>query len=216
MTRTPKRLNPQIELIKTRLREFLREPGALFWVFVFPLLMAFGLGIAFRSKPAERPRVAVVAQQPNPLSLALLSSKRVVAEVKDEASALRDLARAKTDVVVKFDAAGPTYVFDATQDKGPAARLLVDDIVERAAGRTDRVAIKEITSSEPGSRYIDFPVTWPHRHEPDGHQHVGRWLQLGHGAQAPFVASLRRHTHAPAAVSNGLFLCAKPVSDSRD
>jgi ABC-2 type transport system permease protein len=156
VTRTTKRLNPQIELIKTRLREFVREPGALFWVFVFPLLMAFGLGIAFRSKPAERPRVAVVAPQPNPLSLALLSSKRVMAEVKDEAGALRDLARAKTDVIVKFDAAGPTYIFDATQDKGPVARLLVDDIIERAAGRTDRVPIKEITSSEPGSRYIDF------------------------------------------------------------
>ena len=150
------RLNPQIELIKMRLREFVREPGVLFWVFAFPLLMAFGLGIAFRSKPPERPRVAVVAAQSNPLSRSLISNPRIIAEIKDEASARRDLARAKTDVIVKFDAKGPTYIFDSTQDKGPAARLLVDDIIERAAGRRDPVASKEINSSEPGSRYIDF------------------------------------------------------------
>ncbi len=156
MTQSAARLNPQIELIKMRLREFVREPGVLFWVFAFPLLMAFGLGIAFRSKPPERPRVAVVAAQPTHLSQSLLSSQRVLAELKDEANARRDLARAKTDVIVRFDAPGPTYIFDSTQEKGPAARLLVDDILERAAGRRDPIASKEITSSEPGSRYIDF------------------------------------------------------------
>ena len=156
MSQPPMRLNPQIELIKMRLREFVREPGVLFWVFAFPLLMAFGLGIAFRSKPPERPRVAVVAPQSTPLSQSLLSSQRVIAEIKDEPSARRDLARAKTDVIVKFDAAGPTYIYDKTQDKGPVARLLVDDIIERAAGRRDPIAGKEVTSSEPGSRYIDF------------------------------------------------------------
>lgn len=156
MTNLARRPNPQLELIKMRLREFVREPGILFWVFAFPLLMAFGLGIAFRSKPPERPRVAVVAKSPTALSQSLLSSQRVMAELKDEASARRDLARAKTDVIVKFDAAGPTYIFDATQEKGPAARLLVDDVIERAAGRRDPIATHEINSSEPGSRYIDF------------------------------------------------------------
>ncbi len=150
------RLNPQLELVKMRLREFVREPGVLFWVFAFPLLMAFGLGIAFRSKPPERPRVAVVTEHTTPLSQALLSSPRVMAEVKDEASARRDLARAKTDVIVRFDSTGPTYIFDGTQEKGPSARMLVDDVLERAAGRRDPIVSKEITSSEPGSRYIDF------------------------------------------------------------
>ncbi len=150
------RLNPQLELVKMRLREFVREPGILFWVFAFPLLMAFGLGIAFRSKPPERPRVAVVKGHTTSLSQAILSSPRVMAELKDEATARRDLARAKTDVIVRFDSTGPTYIFDGTQEKGPSARLLVDDILERAAGRRDPIVSKEITSSEPGSRYIDF------------------------------------------------------------
>lgn len=148
--------NPQLELIKMRLREFVREPGILFWVFAFPLLMAFGLGVAFRSKPPERPRVSVVTESRGPLSGALLASKRIAAELADEASARRDLARAKTDVIVKLDPSGPIYIFDATQEKGSAARLLVDDIIQRAAGRKDALTPREVTSSEPGSRYIDF------------------------------------------------------------
>ncbi len=37
-----------------RVLEFVREPEAVFWVFVFPVLLAFALGIAFRNKPAEQ------------------------------------------------------------------------------------------------------------------------------------------------------------------
>ena len=41
--------------------ELKREPEVVFWVFVFPLLLALGLGIAFRNKPADAVRVAIVA-----------------------------------------------------------------------------------------------------------------------------------------------------------
>ena len=37
-----------------------REPEVIFWVFVFPILLALGLGIAFRNKPADMSRVVVV------------------------------------------------------------------------------------------------------------------------------------------------------------
>jgi ABC-type multidrug transport system permease subunit len=150
------RLNPQLELTKMRLREFLREPGILFWVFAFPLLMAFGLGVAFRSKPAEKPHVAVVRGGNQPLTEALLRSPRLASEVKDEAEARRDLARSKIDVIVKFDHGNPSYIFDSTQEKGPTARLVVDDVLQRAAGRADPLPVREVTASAPGSRYIDF------------------------------------------------------------
>ena len=53
-----------VELTLVRLREFLREPEALFWTFGFPLLLAAGLGIAFRSRPPETVRVGVLASAP--------------------------------------------------------------------------------------------------------------------------------------------------------
>ena len=40
-------------LLMARMLELKREPEVVFWVFVFPLLLAGGLGIAFRNKPAE-------------------------------------------------------------------------------------------------------------------------------------------------------------------
>ena len=47
-------------LLQMRMLELWREPEVIFWVFVFPLLLALGLGIAFRSKPADVTPVAVV------------------------------------------------------------------------------------------------------------------------------------------------------------
>ncbi|NIS01944.1 MAG: ABC transporter permease, partial [Gemmatimonadetes bacterium] len=51
--------HPLLELTRARLMEFIREPEAIFWVFVFPVLLALGLGIAFRNRPAESVQVAV-------------------------------------------------------------------------------------------------------------------------------------------------------------
>ena len=44
-----------IQLSLTKVRGILREPEAIFWVVVFPVLLSVALGIAFRSTPEERP-----------------------------------------------------------------------------------------------------------------------------------------------------------------
>ena len=51
---------PLVELTLVRLREFVREPEAVFWVFVFPILMTCALGLAFRSR-SEPPAVVGIA-----------------------------------------------------------------------------------------------------------------------------------------------------------
>ena len=53
--------HPLVQLTLVRYREFFREPEAVFWVFIFPVLLAAGLGIAFRNRAADRTSVAVVA-----------------------------------------------------------------------------------------------------------------------------------------------------------
>ena len=52
--------HPLLQLILTRLREFYREPEALFWVYGFPLILAIGLGIAFCDRKPEPAPVDVV------------------------------------------------------------------------------------------------------------------------------------------------------------
>src|SRR5580693_3817452 len=48
-------------LLMARMLELKREPEVVFWVFVFPLLLALGLGIAFRNKPADASSVVIVS-----------------------------------------------------------------------------------------------------------------------------------------------------------
>ena len=52
------------QLVTVRFKEYTREPEALFWSFGFPILLAIGLGIAFRSKPADTVHVAVADTGP--------------------------------------------------------------------------------------------------------------------------------------------------------
>ena len=52
--------HPLIQPTLVRYREFFREPEAVFWVFVFPVLLTAGLGLAFRNQAPERTRVAIV------------------------------------------------------------------------------------------------------------------------------------------------------------
>ena len=54
-----RRHHPVVNLVVARLREFLREPEAIFWVYVFPLVLVVALGVAFRNRPVETFRVAV-------------------------------------------------------------------------------------------------------------------------------------------------------------
>src|SRR5918996_6054953 len=54
-------LHPLVELTSMRVREFLREKEAVFWVFIFPVLMTFALGIAFRNTTPEQTPVAIEA-----------------------------------------------------------------------------------------------------------------------------------------------------------
>src|SRR5829696_4896875 len=58
---TSESLHPLVELTMTRVREFLREKEAVFWVFIFPVLMTFALGIAFRNTAPDKTPVAIEA-----------------------------------------------------------------------------------------------------------------------------------------------------------
>ena len=64
-----------------RMKELKREPEVVFWVFGFPLLLALGLGIAFRNKPADVTFVAIV--QGNGAQRCVIPDRALAAEVLD-------------------------------------------------------------------------------------------------------------------------------------
>ena len=150
--------SPLTELTLARLRELIREPEAVFWVFVFPVLLAGILGLAFRSRPPEALPVAVVAGPHGDVRLAALSAQ---AELKPrllgESEARQALARGQVVLTVSADDP-PTYAYDPTQPESRAARLAVDAALQRAAGRADAFTPGHAEVTEPGTRYVDFLV----------------------------------------------------------
>ncbi|SRR5581483_689821 len=147
-----------IELTKARMREFIREPEAVFWVFAFPMVLTLALGFAFRSKPPDRIPVAVVAGPHAAEQMAALAkSPALLPRVMDEAAAAAQLRTGKVSMLIG-GGAEPLYRFDATRPDARTARLEVDDALQRAAGRQDLIKAREERVSEQGSRYIDFLV----------------------------------------------------------
>jgi ABC-2 type transport system permease protein len=149
---------PLTELTLARIRELIREPEAVFWVFVFPIVLAAILGLAFRSRPPEALPVAVVAGRHADARLASLSTATdLKASVLGEAEARQALARGHVVLVVSADDT-PVYAYDPTQPESRAARLAVDAALQRAAGRADAFTAGRIELTEPGARYVDFLV----------------------------------------------------------
>jgi ABC-type multidrug transport system permease subunit len=148
--------HPLAQLTLVRFREFIREPEAVFWVFGFPIILAAGLGIAFRNRPAEVLEIGAVTPQ---LTASLRAEKMLdVRElpVGDAGTALRN---GKVVLVAEPGANGTVvYRYDDTNPEGRSARMLADRAVQRAAGRQDPIAASDALMREPGSRYIDFLV----------------------------------------------------------
>jgi ABC-type multidrug transport system permease subunit len=152
-----------LQLIMAREKEMWREPEVIFWVFVFPILLALGLGIAFRNKPAEVNRVAIVAGPGAARAFELLEAspqkRSVRAQVLPEAAALNQFRLGKCDLVVIPEVDGALeYRYDPARPESVLARATVNDALQAAAGRKDPLATSEKASSEPGARYIDFLI----------------------------------------------------------
>ena len=151
-------------LLMARMLELKREPEVVFWVFVFPLLLALGLGIAFRNKPADASSVAIVAgarsrKTHETCCNAPRSMHRSRSMLLDRRTARKGFRLGKYDLVIEPD--GKAGFDIATIRRGPESVLAqaeVDDALQAAAGRKDVMATTAVTSSEPGSRYIDFLI----------------------------------------------------------
>jgi ABC-2 type transport system permease protein len=161
-----RRLRPLAELTRVRMLEFIREPEAVFWVFVFPVLLAVALGIAFRAKPVSSLEVAVAAEPAaaSRLETLLHGAQGLRVHLMGKAEADHALRSGRVDVVVEASGLsrslpeGVTYRYDPTRAEGRAAHLAVDAALEKALGRTDVLEAHEEWVSRHGSRYIDFLI----------------------------------------------------------
>lgn len=150
--------HPLLELTIIRFKEFIREPDAVFWVFVFPVLLTVALGFAFREKAPEKIPVGVV-EGPAAQSMmkALEESPALLPRIYSAESGREELRRGRISLLVSGGAA-PVYRFDPTRPESRNARFEVDQALQAGSGRQDAFKPAEEHVSEQGARYIDFLV----------------------------------------------------------
>src|SRR2546425_12026062 len=150
--------HPLVQLTLARMREFYREPEAIFWVFGFPLVLAFALGIAFRNRGPGELKVAVLrAPGDSAIAVALHRSPALVAAMLDSAEARAQLPTGRIALLV-VPGEPIVYRYDSTRTKSRLARLRADEALQRARGRPDVASVRDERGTAPGSRYIDFLI----------------------------------------------------------
>ena len=151
-------LPPLVALTKARVLEFVREPEAMFCVFVFPILMALALGIAFRSRGEHQVIAGVVDQPGAPAMVGMLRHSRGIT-VKVVPAERAEAALRNGDIELLVIPGEPqTYRYDPGRTESRLARLVVNDALMKAGGRVDPWTPRENTVIVPGSRYIDWLI----------------------------------------------------------
>ena len=150
-------------LLMARMLELKREPEVVFWVFIFPLLLALGLGIAFRNKPGNAVSVAIVEGAGSEQSQSLLARSpqrdQFKVQVLSEEEAHKGFRLGKFDLVIEPGTSGTvSYRYDPARPESVLAKAEIDDALQAAAGRKNALPTTAVASSEPGSRYIDFLI----------------------------------------------------------
>ena len=160
-----------VQLTLVRFREFIRQPEAVFWTFVFPILLAVGLGLAFRSRAPEKQHVAVVEKSSRMridqiaaviLQRSLQADSGLIVQMMDDTAAAHALRTAKVAMVVTPLVAEPgtliQYTYDPAREESRTTRLIADRAIQIGGGRKDPVRVADMKVSERGSRYIDFVI----------------------------------------------------------
>jgi ABC-2 type transport system permease protein len=147
---------PLVQLTLLRFREFVREPEAIFWTLMFPVLLTTGLGVAFRNQAPDVVRIAAVTPA---VADALAREPLLFVDRLDAEAARAALSTGRVALVAEPGAnGGVVYRYDDTNPEGRSARMIADRALQIASGRVDPIKVQDDVAREVGSRYIDFLV----------------------------------------------------------
>jgi ABC-type multidrug transport system permease subunit len=171
-----------VRLIFAHFAELIREPAVLFWGILFPILMAWGLGIAFTQKGNVTLRIAFISENTkvqNPEGTLFTFLKRnaknkdnqyfidlkneklgnvsIVFLESDRSKAYTMLKKGDVNLIIE-DGIKLAYHFDPANSEAQKGYLLVSNMLNFGARyySDNQSEIKPLTIL--GTRYIDFLI----------------------------------------------------------
>ena len=158
----PPRWLPLVYLVDARLREFVREPEVIFWVYGFPLILAVGLGFAFRSTKPTPPTVDVMETPGNDRALAVYArlnddrwgDEKPTVALHPEDECERRVSRGETALYLIVTPEEVKYRYDPARAESVQARYWIESLLSRR--QVENQTAKDVHLTDPGRRYIDF------------------------------------------------------------
>jgi len=155
------------QLMIAQFKTLTREPGVLFWVFGFPIVIAWVLGVAFSGDQVSNHQIGWVGSterlsqtagfvaEPGGFRLSGLQPKSEVLIIKvlSPEVALLQLKRGQISLIVTNSPTGLTTQMDLKNQEAKVSFLLLKSGLNPAPSD---LTVEEVTSK--GSRYVDFLV----------------------------------------------------------
>jgi ABC-2 type transport system permease protein len=176
--------NSLIQLILIHYREFMREPGILFWSIIFPVLMAWVLGIAFSKQTELAQQVAFIHSQSitNPELARFLRDAEYIDHsdkngevymektihneklgntkfkflVTDWEGGLLLLKRGQVNLILREYPDSVEYYFDPQNPQAKMVYILLSSAINNENLVYKSASINPLTQK--GNRYIDFLI----------------------------------------------------------
>ncbi|HEY3389877.1 MAG TPA: ABC transporter permease [Prolixibacteraceae bacterium] len=171
-------------LISAHFAEIIREPAVIFWGVVFPILMAWGLGIAFTQKGEVHIKLAIVRSStgnnatPETKLLGYLMANGIkkdssyTIDLKNEkignvsliffetswSNAYTMLKKGKVAIIIEDKLTDIKYHFDPANAEAKTAWQLVANLAEKGTAfyAANQSSIEPLTMK--GTRYVDFLI----------------------------------------------------------
>ncbi len=173
------------QLLISHFKEIIREPSVIFWGIVFPILMAWGLGIAFTQKPGLTGNIVFIANTskadilPKTLSSKLNLNKTFskgqtcykfnYADKKsgkvelnfypktwDEANLM--LKKGETSLVIDFKNNNPAFYFDRMNQEAQLLFIHTSGLLEKGPAYFTNLNTHAEPLTLAGTRYVDFLI----------------------------------------------------------
>lgn len=173
--------NALFQLITIRFREFIREPGIIFWSIIFPILMAWVLGVAFSRRGELVQNIALVGDyqkneklsaflepgiEKDPKTGSTYFSKELLSEELGKTrfkfieaewdSAILLMKRGKINLIVKANDDRINYHFDPQNPEAKLNYILISSSINHFDKLYDVAYVEPMTTV--GTRYIDFLI----------------------------------------------------------